>query len=300
MMILPFYGLIHMRFILVGTMALICYSSLFAQDRAETVELQNDKKDDSTKVEVEGGSGNLAKQDESAEQEQADHLITNFPGFTIDFKAQEVLMDARVCLDEGILEYLACTKGTFDHEAIFDTKAKPELLHASLLFLGMEPDPRFVQMGSVIWDLTGERPNCLLKIYVEWEEAGELMRIDLEHFLVNRESEDEEEFFDLEDDPNSYWVFTGSFFFKSGEEQVYAANENGGVVAIWMNPSCVIQYGKTLENPYQGEDSGLEINTEVCPPAGTEVKLVFKPFSPPMKKKKDQTEEREKQPRGED
>ena len=267
---------------------LMFWACLMAKEQtAEKASVAEGSKASASTLDSEKTSGaNLAESEATVSGNTASHLLTQFPGFTIDFKEQEVLMDARICLDEGILEYLACTKGSFDHEAIFDTEAKPELLHASLLFLGMEPDPRYIQMGSVIWDLTGKRPNCLMKIYVQWEEAGQLVRVDLEHFLINREEGEEDEYFyEEEEDQNAYWVFTGSFFYKAGEKQVYAANENGGVVAVWMNPSCVIQYGRTLENPYQGEESGLEINTEVCPPVGTKVKLVFKPHTLPQPKR---------------
>ncbi|MHC4885529.1 MAG: hypothetical protein ACYTGH_10635, partial [Planctomycetota bacterium] len=49
----------------------------------------------------------------------------NLPGYSIDLAKREVRMEAEICLDQGILEYLACTPGTFEHESIVVTSAKP-------------------------------------------------------------------------------------------------------------------------------------------------------------------------------
>jgi hypothetical protein len=222
-----------------------------------------------------------AKNEKSGQKPKGKAIV--LPGYSIDLAKREVRMEAEVCLEQGILEYLACTPGTFEHESIVVTSAKPELLHTALLLIGLTPTPRFNTLGSLAWEMTGKEPTGLVKIDMEWEEDGKPVRVNLHRLLINREEEEEggeAEEID-ESNPGPYWVFTGSFFHKMKDKEVYAANLSGVVVAIWPSPASVIQYGKKTLNPYRGEDHGLEINTETCPPKGTKVKLIFTPYTKP-------------------
>jgi len=65
--------------------------------------------------------------------------IVKSPGIEIDFTKREISVDATVCLERGILEYLVCLPDTFEHEAIFSTRCKPSALHFNLFLIGLEP-----------------------------------------------------------------------------------------------------------------------------------------------------------------
>ncbi len=61
------------------------------------------------------------------------------PGLVINFQKRCLDLEATVCLDEGFLELIACTKGTKEHESIVVIKARPMHVHAGLLLLGANP-----------------------------------------------------------------------------------------------------------------------------------------------------------------
>jgi len=58
------------------------------------------------------------------------------PGLVINLQDRCVDLEATVCLDEGMLELIACTKGSKEHESILAISAKPMHVHAALLLLG--------------------------------------------------------------------------------------------------------------------------------------------------------------------
>jgi hypothetical protein len=61
------------------------------------------------------------------------------PGVKINLDQWSVDVDATVCLREGLLELIACTKDTKEHESIVAIDAKPSHLHTALLLLGAKP-----------------------------------------------------------------------------------------------------------------------------------------------------------------
>lgn len=62
-----------------------------------------------------------------------------FPGLAINLEERCVDVEASVCLRRGLLELVACTKGTKEHESIVVIEAKPRHIHAALLLLGAKP-----------------------------------------------------------------------------------------------------------------------------------------------------------------
>lgn len=214
-----------------------------------------------------------------------------FPELTINRKTREVRVDASVCLDSGILEYLICLPDTFEHEAIFMTKVKPEILHAALLLVGLKPTPLPPGLEQLWWEKALKVSDSRVRIEVEWEINGKVERANITSLVRSRAGNDEEMWGGMpaeakeEEEPEEVsdsWVFTGSFVHtqKNGE-RVYAANFGGVVVGIWPNPSAVIQYGKENGNPYYGPNLGMEVNDEFVPEKGTKVKLVFSKYVAP-------------------
>jgi hypothetical protein len=61
------------------------------------------------------------------------------PGVKINTELWTVDVDSRVCLREGLLELIACTKDTKEHESIIVVDAKPSHIHTALLLLGARP-----------------------------------------------------------------------------------------------------------------------------------------------------------------
>lgn len=61
------------------------------------------------------------------------------PGLAIDFQQRCVDIDGTLCLDQGMLELIACTQNTKEHESIVAIRAKPMHIHMALLLLGVKP-----------------------------------------------------------------------------------------------------------------------------------------------------------------
>jgi len=60
----------------------------------------------------------------------------SLPGLVINFQQQCVDIEATICLDEGMLELIACNKGSKEHESIVAIEARPMHIHTALLLLG--------------------------------------------------------------------------------------------------------------------------------------------------------------------
>jgi hypothetical protein len=58
------------------------------------------------------------------------------PGISINPTERYVDIKSQICLDEGALEFIACTKDTKEHESIVMIQARPSHIHAALLLLG--------------------------------------------------------------------------------------------------------------------------------------------------------------------
>jgi hypothetical protein len=60
------------------------------------------------------------------------------PGLVVDFEKRCVDLEAKVCLEEGFLELIACTKGSKEYESIVAVSAKAIHIHTALLLLGVK------------------------------------------------------------------------------------------------------------------------------------------------------------------
>ena len=190
-------------------------------------------------------------------------------GIEVDIQKHEVRLDATVCLSRGILEYLVCLPGTFEHETIFTVKCKPSQLHLALLAIGLVPRP-FVP-DEEWWEKAQEDKQASVSIAVEYDQDGKKQRRRITEFLVNRERQDGA--------VPDRWIFTGSAFYKDEGKTHYAADVTGVVIGLIPRGAAVIQLGEKVGIPYRGDDQGLEINTDTTPAVGTEVRLIFTPLA---------------------
>lgn len=78
------------------------------------------------------------------------------PGLVVDFEKRCVDLEATVCLDKGLLELVACTKGSKEHEAIVAVTARPMHIHTGLLLLGIE-NGHPAGRRQVVDESTGEK-----------------------------------------------------------------------------------------------------------------------------------------------
>lgn len=85
----------------------------------------------------------------------------------IQRETKTLRLKSQVCLREGLLEMLACLKGTKEHEAILAVPGSAQMVHAGLLALGLEP-------GKPVTYQPEYRPASgpLLDITLEWTDAS--------------------------------------------------------------------------------------------------------------------------------
>ena len=77
------------------------------------------------------------------------------PGIHLNLNERAIDVNATVCLHQGLLELVACTKGTKEHESIVSLDARPVHIHTALLLLGAQP-------GTPASRLMQSAEGCLL------------------------------------------------------------------------------------------------------------------------------------------
>jgi len=187
----------------------------------------------------------------------------NLPGLKVDIKKQQLILEAKVCLSSGILEYLMCLPNSFEHESVFMTEVKPELIHMGLLLIQAKKLP-YKDRVEAMQELKGNKSR--LKIVVHWEEDKKKHAVDLNKLLIDRTQTKKKT---LAED---LWFFSGSYF---TEGNVYAANIHKSVVSLQQHPASVIQYGKETIDPYKSRKAGFEVNEDLCPPMNAKVKIII-------------------------
>jgi hypothetical protein len=190
----------------------------------------------------------------------------------LDAKRGAVIVDGEVCLRRGMLEMLACTRNTKEHEAVVSANTQAYLVHAGLLALGAEPGhvvqwvpefkpPSGTQIGiTVEWlDNQGHQHSARAQDWVRDVRTGRAM-----------------------DHP---WVFAGSRFWTDEEtgRQYYQA-EGGDFICVSNFSTAMLDI--PVESSQSNDELAFEAFTEHIPPIGTPVRLVLKPK---LEKKADET-----------
>lgn len=192
------------------------------------------------------------------------------PGITIDPHKREIQVEATVCLRTGILEYLLCRRHTCEHESIFVTSVAPSVVHAALLAIASEP---YAYAEDDTWFTRAQtQRSAQLVIEVAYLHEGKTERRPLSRFARNRERTDGV--------VGDQWIFTGSRFLPSDGHEFYAADQSGGVIGLTSKGASVIQAGERTGIPYRGDEHGLECRTDIIPPVGTAVRVIFRAVQP--------------------
>jgi hypothetical protein len=96
------------------------------------------------------------------------------PGLTINAKERCVDVEATVCLDEGALELIACTKDSKEHESIVVVAARPIHIHTALLLLGARngnpPMRRPLNQEMTRWADIPARGDAI-EVFLEYKDA---------------------------------------------------------------------------------------------------------------------------------
>lgn len=214
------------------------------------------------------------------------------PGVKINLQERYVDVDATVCLDRGMLELIACTTNTKDHESIFVVNARPMHIHAGMLFLGLrngnpamhkqisKDPPRWVaipprgdliDVSVVIKDLNGDPAEYPIGDFVTRSEDPE------DQFAPPPVVEGDGD--PTDDEFPSTFVFAGSQLVDSEKgDRKYIADESGHVISISTFGDEVL-----CLPGFQSQENGAlvwEINSTLLPKIGTKVTLRLRPKAP--------------------
>ena len=184
----------------------------------------------------------------------------------VDVKKHVVVVDGYIALRQGQLEMFACPAGTKEHESVVGVLSKAQYIHAALLAAG-------ARVGKPVqWEPTFIPPSGgEIEIHALWfDKDGKKQAIDARKWVKQMGTEKTLEV---------NWVFAGSGLWKDPDtgEQRYLA-ESGDLVCLSNFTTA------TLDIPIQSSqaNSGLlfAANTDLIPPEGTPVRLVFKVVQP--------------------
>jgi hypothetical protein len=181
----------------------------------------------------------------------------------IDIENKTVVVGGWICLRAGMLEMFACPRNTKEHESVVSANARPELIHAALLALDIEPgnparfDPDYEPAHG---------PKLEIKVrFFRDGEAHEVRSQELVRYMRTKEE------LDLP------WIFAGSEFIDdwNSDRKIYSGN-SGSFICVSNFPDA------TIDIPVRSTDemSNLmfEANTDKIPPLGTRVLLLISQF----------------------
>ncbi len=159
---------------------------------------------------------------------------------------------ARVNMNKGMIELVACASGGKLHESIFLAHIEPYHLHLALLLMGLKPKGG-VQFQGDATTPEGDR----VVVFVEYQNT----RRRVEDYIWDLQAKQPME--------RTEWVFAGSKFIN-GE---YGAQLTRTLMTTYHDPYTII------DNPLPtgADDEVYEVNTRLVPPVGTTVTLVIQP-----------------------
>ncbi len=181
-------------------------------------------------------------------------------GIRIDWTHQQIEVDARVILREGLIELFACSPQIREHESIVRIEARPLHLFQALGLIGLTPG------HPVLYDdESGRRAPATgdpVEIEVRYAEAGQTRTVPIETWMQRSDGQPIERL---------QWVFAGSVEL---EDDSIAADYEGTVVAVVDFGSALVALPERHSN--SNAELWLKPATAAIPPVGTPCTLIFR------------------------
>ncbi len=185
-------------------------------------------------------------------------------------KSKRVIVQAEVCLREGMLEQLVTRKRTKEHEAILAADIDGRELHLALTLAGAEAG-KVVQFRPKLTAPTGTP----IKITLEYKAKGKTVRVSAREWIRNVKTKK---------DFASDWVFAGSVFIPdpldNKKAPFYGANDGDVITVVNFEGACLdVPFLSTKDNA----DLDFEAHTERIPALQTPVTVILEPMLPKKK-----------------
>lgn len=222
-----------------------------------------------------GGAAQGSKLEESLKK-------LNLPGVQINLKEKCVDVSSTVCLEEGALELIACTKDTKEHESVIMIEAVPKHVHAALLLMGAKPgNPAMrkpIDKEATRWmDVPPSGGPVDVSLLIP-DKDGKMFERPISDFIFANldESGEVAEDAKLERFPTNTFLFAGSILHKpeDGPPQ-YIADGSGSVISITTFGDELL----CLPDFHDRANGALmwQIDSTHLPPLGTKVMLRLRP-----------------------
>jgi hypothetical protein len=215
------------------------------------------------------------------------------PGLVVNFQERCVDIEGAVCLRQGLLELIACTKGSKEHESIVAITARPMHIHVALLLLGARngnPAMRKpINKEGTRWIDVPPRGDPVGVYLVFKSKKGEMVERPIGDFVApadrradgnvragNGDAAEDTKF------PHTF-LFAGSFLHDSGPgPRKYLCELSGNVISV-------VTFGDELlclpGIQGHGNDSLMwQVDPADLPAIGTKVTLRLRPKRKPVPK----------------
>lgn len=225
----------------------------------------------------------VSRPDPVANTQPSTRILQPFPDITVvldPITGSRVEIKAWTCLDEGLLEQVACSPQTREHESLVVVKAEASQVHAALLLADFEPGSPGVWtydegvFGTV--DPTGE----LLDVAVRYLDAsGRSVEHPVGHWIRRFGAAGPiAELF-----PAEPWVFGGSKLVPNpqfmGPGEHYVADMTGSIIGLVTFGDEVVGFWRVFADQESVQAPIWEVNPETVPPPRTEVTLVLRKWA---------------------
>lgn len=185
--------------------------------------------------------------------------VLQFEGLKVDVTRGRIEAPGNICLNQGLIEYLACAPGGKEHESLLRLECKPQDLYVALQTLGLKPGKGVEYQGEQKAP-TGD----MVYLVVEWQQENKTLRYRAEDLIWN--------VYDKTIMKRTGWVFVGSQFVEdpvTGERHFRASLERN-IAATYHDPSAILDHPLSTG----ADDTTYEANGRLLPEVGTPVKLL--------------------------
>jgi len=206
------------------------------------------------------------------------------PGIRLNLEERAIDVNATVCLHEGSLELIACTKGTKEHESIVALDARPVHIHTALLLFGAKPGTPASRMvpgaEGMRWIPVKPAGDRVLVSLVFANARGKLQEHPIQNFIAFAQPKKISGLGPAKIKSRKFsadYLFAGSHLMKRGNgPKRYLCEQSGNVISISSFGDELL----CLPEIHGHENDGLlwEVNPRGLPAVGKPVTLRLRPL----------------------
>lgn len=213
-------------------------------------------------------------------QPHAAGLVELFPHIRLDAEQRFIEFDGFVpidCHDPSTpivyLEVIACARDSKEHEALVATDAKPSLIHAALLMLGLEPGSpgRWTMEDGVL--ISHKPTGSALSVTIAWRRGEEWVEAPAQDWVTTIEGASHP----LRQAADSRsWLFAGSRMVTWRGAEFYDADGTGVIIGLTTFGSEVIAWHEVFSHDSTVQTPEWIADAKHVPPVMTPVVVRIK------------------------